>query len=121
MKHLFSAAILLIALVLGGCSSGQYGYKIKNHQIVYNTPPRPAGQQSMLGFACDPIEHVRVGMIGLGDRGQGAVKRYTYLEDATVVALCDLYPDRVEKAQLTLEKRGAPRGSSPLFMYRAER
>ena len=49
--------------------SNEYGYKIKNHQIVYNTPERPADQQSMLGFACDPIENVRVGVIGLGDRG----------------------------------------------------
>lgn len=63
MKRLIvlCAAICLLA----GCSGNPYGYTIKNHQIVYNTPRRPAGQQSMIGFACDPIEHVRVGLIGL--------------------------------------------------------
>ena len=110
MKRLFSFAIVL-ALVscLISCSKDEYGYRIKNHQIVYNTPPRPAGQQSMLGFACDPIEHVRVGLIGLGDRGRNVVKRFPFIEDATVVALCDLEPDRIARAQRSLVKRGAPR------------
>ena len=83
-----------------------YGYTIKNNQIVYNTPPRPADQQSMLGFAAEPIDHdVRIGLIGLGDRGTGAVKRLPHVEGAVIVALCDLYPDRVEKAQNILQKR----------------
>ena len=48
--------LLLAALVLGVCAcTADYGYKIKGGRIVYNTPPRPADQQSMLGFACDPI------------------------------------------------------------------
>ena len=102
-------ALVLPVILFCCCSNNDYGYKIKNHQIVYNTPPRPAGQQSMLGFACDPIEHVRVGLIGLGDRGRGAVRRFPYLDDATVVALCDLLPERVEKAQNSLVKRGAPK------------
>lgn len=108
-KNIAIMVALVLALCLGGCTANDYGYKIKNHQIVYNTPPRPAGQQSMLGFACDPIENVRVGLIGLGDRGKSAVKRYAYLDDATVVALCDLLPERVERAQKFLEERGAPR------------
>lgn len=89
--------------------SNEYGYKIKNHQIVYNTPERPADQQSMLGFACDPIEHVRVGVIGLGDRGKDVPKRFAYIEDATIVALCDLDSAKVQRAQRSLVKRGAPK------------
>ena len=104
MKKLFFAASILL-LTLVGCNTDEYGYKIKNNQIVYNTPPRPADQQSMLGFACEPIEHVRIGLIGLGDRGTGAVKRLPYVKDATIVALCDLLPDRVERAQKILQKR----------------
>jgi len=104
--------VIALVLLLGLCScavNNRYGYKIKNHQIVYNTPPRPADQQSMLGFACDPIEHVRVGVIGLGDRGKDVVKRFPFIDDATVVALCDLMPERIERAQKSLVKRGAPR------------
>ena len=91
-KILVLAAIA--AMAFSCCNAPEYGYKIKNNQIVYNTPARPEDQQSMLGFAADPIEHVRVGLIGLGDRGTGAVWRFPYIEDATIVALCDLYPER---------------------------
>lgn len=52
------------------------------------------------------IENVRVGFIGLGMRGPDAVERFTYLEHATVVALCDLYPEPVASAQAILASRG---------------
>ena len=107
--------VLLVSILLTVCLSvaskpkSAYGYKIKGHQIVYNTPPRPADQQSMLGFACDPIETVRIGVIGLGDRGKDVPKRMAFIEHASVVALCDLLPERIERAQRSLVKRGAPR------------
>ena len=44
--------------------------------------------------------------MGLGMRGPGAVERFTYLEHATVSALCDLYPGPVENARKILEDRG---------------
>ncbi len=100
------------ALAISSCNqSNPYGYSVKNNQIVYNTPPRPADQQSMLGFSCEPIENVRVGFVGLGMRGPGAVHRFCYLDDATVVALCDLHEERVEKAQQILESHGKPRAA----------
>jgi len=61
---------------------------------------------SVLQLAREPIENVRVGFVGLGMRGPGAVERFTYLEHATVAALCDLYPEPVAAAQKTLAARG---------------
>ena len=104
----FLLAVLAVA-AFSCTKADDYGYRIKDNKIVYNTPARPADQQSMLGFAAEPIEHVRVGIVGLGDRGSDAVRRFPYIEDATLVALCDLYPDRVERAQGILEDNGAPR------------
>ncbi|MBP5172134.1 MAG: Gfo/Idh/MocA family oxidoreductase, partial [Bacteroidales bacterium] len=106
--RLFAFVSVLVLAASCACKD-EYGYTIKGNQIVYNTPARPADQQSMLGFAAEPIEHVRVGLIGLGDRGTGAVWRFPYLKDATIVALCDLDPDRIERAQGILEELGAPR------------
>ena len=106
-RILFTAAMAV--LVFSCTKVPEYGYVVKDNQIVYNTPPRPADQQSMLGFAAEPIEHVRIGLVGLGDRGGGAVARLPYVDDATIVALCDLLPERVEEAQRTLESIGAPR------------
>ena len=111
-KAIFAAMAALLVL---SCSKkavqDEYGYIIKDNQIVYNTPARPADQQSMLNFACDPIENVRVGFVGLGMRGPGAVQRFCYLEDATIVALCDLYPERVEDAQKILDRHGKARAA----------
>ena len=112
MKHSLILTAAIVAATVLSCKSksvDEYGYTIKDNQIVYNTPARPADQQSMLGFAAEPIEHVRVGLVGLGDRGTGAVYRFPYIEDATIVALCDLMPERVERAQGILEELGAPR------------
>ena len=109
LRTIFAFAALCLLVFSCGKPSDEYGYKIVGNKIVYNTPPRPADQQSMLGFAAEPIEHVRIGLVGLGDRGSGAVHRFPYLEDASLVALCDLYQDRVDNAQKILEEHGAPR------------
>ena len=108
MKRILILASCLLALV--SCKErNPYGYTIKDNKIVYNTPPRPDGQQSMLGFSCDPIDTVRVGVIGLGDRGKDVPKRMAFIEHASVVALCDLYPERIARSQRSLVKRGAPK------------
>jgi len=120
MKRSLILTAAIVAATVLSCKSksvDEYGYTIKDNQIVYNTPARPADQQSMLGFAAEPIEHVRIGLVGLGDRGTGAVRRLPYIEDATIVALCDLMPDRVENAQKILEELGAPRA---LYEYSGE-
>ncbi|MBU6306951.1 MAG: Gfo/Idh/MocA family oxidoreductase, partial [Bacteroidetes bacterium] len=57
---------------------------------------------NMCGYAAPKIETVRIGIIGVGMRGSGAVERLSYIEGATVVALGDKYADRIEKAQKTL-------------------
>ena len=64
---------------------------------------------NMSGYAAPKIETVRVGIIGLGMRGSGAVERLGYINGLEIVALCDKYPDRVTKAQKTLEKTARPK------------
>ncbi|ULT40197.1 hypothetical protein KRR40_36045 [Niabella defluvii] len=62
-------------------------------------PARPAGQKDMLAYAAPKIPVVRVGFIGLGMRGPGAVERWTHIPNTKIVALADLRPERVENAQ----------------------
>jgi predicted dehydrogenase len=104
---ILAAAALLSANSCCNCGD-EYGYVIKDGVAVYNTPERPADQVSMIGFAAEPIEKVRVGFIGLGDRGDGAIQRYVYIDGAEIVALCDIEEDRVKKAQTYLAKHGRP-------------
>ena len=99
----FACAVLLSAC----CSSGD-GYRIKDGVIVFDEPAPAKGQEDMLLFAADPIDTVRTGFIGLGMRGPDAVRRFTYIDGAKVVALCDLEADRVAKSQEILAGRGKP-------------
>ena len=102
------ASLAAIISVTSCCSGDEYGYTIKNGVAVYNTPARPADQISMIGFAADPIETVRVAFIGLGDRGDGAVRRFTYIDGAEIVALCDIEESRVNEVQKILTDHGRP-------------
>ena len=63
---------------------------------------------NMCGFAAPKLSTVRVGVVGLGQRGPGAVDRLSYIEGVEVRALCDKYSDRVDKAQNILTKKGLP-------------
>jgi hypothetical protein len=63
---------------------------------------------NMSGFAAPKIETVRVGIIGLGMRGPGAVERMSNIEGVEIRALCDIRPDRVTLAQEILTGAGLP-------------
>ena len=77
-------------------------------QELFPEPPRPEGQTDVIELRCDPIETVRIAFIGVGGRGTGAVRRYTFLEGVKIVALCDLVPENLEKAQEILKDSGLP-------------
>ena len=113
MRGLFAIAVALLTITAVGCSSNDCDYKMVDGTIIYNTPERPAGQQDMLGFAAEPIECVRVGFIGLGMRGPGAVRRWCQIEGTEIVALCDLNPEGIAKSQ----KHIADAGRKPAAEY----
>src|SRR5258705_3371777 len=64
---------------------------------------------NMCGYAAPKIETVRIGIVGLGQRGSEAVERLSYIDGVEIVALCDKYPDRVAASQKTLEKMQRPK------------
>jgi predicted dehydrogenase len=63
-------------------------------------------QFNMAGFAAPKISTVRVGVIGLGNRGPNHVKTMSRLEGVEIRALCDLLPERVETVKKTLDDAG---------------
>ena len=102
MKRIF-LFFALAALLAAGCSKQACENIIKTP-----VPARPAGQQDVLELTAEPIETVHIGVVGLGMRGSEAVNRLAQIPGATIVALCDLLPDRVESSQAILAKRGKP-------------
>lgn len=84
---------------------------VSEKMIKTAIPAREAGQEDVLGLTCDPIDTVRIGFIGLGMRGSDAIYRYTFIDRAKIVALCDLHQERVDSAQKTLEMAGLPKAA----------
>ena len=75
---------------------------------------RPVQPQSfnMCGYAAPKLDKVRIGFIGLGMRGPGAVERMSHIEGVEIKALCDKIPERAEKANQILIKAGLPKADT---------
>jgi len=85
------------AIVAGGIGLAAYGSSV-----------RAAGRTNMCGVAAKPLDKVRIGFIGLGARGPGAVSRMSKIADVEIVALCDIYENRVVRGQNILKRSGRP-------------
>ena len=107
---------LVIVIALSSCNGGSQSdkqtgknYQIKDNVIVFDEPQRVEGQTSMLQFAAEPIENVRIGFIGLGMRGYDAVYRMSFIDGVEIVALCDLLPENVKRVQDSIiDKKNLP-------------
>ena len=106
MKKLFLISILF-ASVFAGCVSKDQA--ATSGIISTEVPARPAGQTDLVGFAVDPIPVVRVGFIGLGQRGPGAVRRFTNLEGVEIKAICDMEQYNLDNTQTLLAAAGFPK------------
>jgi len=73
-----------------------------------DTPNRPADQKTVSGLSCEPLEKVRIGVIGLGMRGIEAVSRLLNVDGVIITAVCDVLPDRVIQAQKNVKDLGLP-------------
>ncbi|MEP6595009.1 MAG: Gfo/Idh/MocA family oxidoreductase, partial [Ginsengibacter sp.] len=58
---------------------------------------------NMSGYAAPKLDTVRIGFIGLGNRGPGAVERMRHIEGVEIKALCDLRPEKVDAVKKSLE------------------
>lgn len=106
IRHIFT--VVLAGLLIAGCSSSTNQKEQVFEPIKTVVPQRPAGQQDVLQLTAPKLEIVRVGFVGLGMRGPGAVERFTHIPGTQVVALCDVIPENVEKCQEILRKAGQP-------------
>ena len=94
-------SILMLALSLGAIAAPPAPIKTK-------IPPRPKGATDMVNFRTASMDSVRVGFIGLGMRGPGAVYRWANIDRTSIKALCDKHPERLAKSQKYLQDAGRP-------------
>lgn len=86
-------------------------------KIVIETPQRPEGQKDVIGLALPKKKVVRIGLVGLGMRGPGAVENFSLIPGVQVVALCDYEEKRAVKQNERLRKNGL----APAAVYYGEK
>lgn len=64
---------------------------------------------NVLNLTCPAIPVVRIGFVGLGNRGILALERYMHLEGIEVKALCDLRKENIERAERICRSPAAPK------------
>ncbi|MFB3779043.1 MAG: Gfo/Idh/MocA family protein [Bryobacteraceae bacterium] len=63
---------------------------------------------SVLGLRFSPLDEVRLGLIGLGQRGSHLLANFLALDHVRVTALCDIVREHALQAQQVVEKHGQP-------------
>jgi hypothetical protein len=70
-------------------------------------PPRRG--ETMIGVPFERRERVRLGLIGCGNRGNTLLQDLLHIPGVEVLAVCDNVPEKVSRAQATVEKAGGRR------------
>jgi predicted dehydrogenase len=79
----------------------------KNNELEKSSPTSRGPQQfNMCNYAAPKLATVRIGFIGLGNRGMAAVERMNKIEGVEIKALCDLRPEKVAEATKMTEASG---------------
>jgi hypothetical protein len=80
----------LIGAGIAGCGSQSLNADpfAHSHRQIFN----------MAGYAAPKHDVVRIGVVGLGNRGTGTVRRLAGIEGVEIRALCDVEPDRVQRS-----------------------
>ncbi|MEJ6475831.1 Gfo/Idh/MocA family protein [Pseudoalteromonas piscicida] len=95
-----AAGAAAAASVVAGCASSN-----SNNSIT----PKQQGR-SVIGLVAPKMDVVRVGFIGVGQRGYGHVKRMSHIDGARIVAICDTHDEVLEKsASYLVNERGLPK------------
>ena len=84
--------------ITGLASVGGLNTGFKPNTSSETTTPPHRQTFNMSGYAAPKIDTVRIGYIGLGNRGGGAVKRIVHLENVEVKAICDIRPEKAAEA-----------------------
>lgn len=83
------------AAALAGCASQQ----------GTSATPKAAGK-SVMGLVVPKMAEVRVGLIGVGERGVGFIHHFNNIEGARITAICDTDPLVISRAQKIMADYG---------------
>lgn len=93
----------LAGLGVVGSALPNFGQAETPGQLLFQSQRTHSQLFNMSGYAAPKLATVRIGIVGLGQRGPGAVDRLSKIEGVEIKALCDLIPERVDKMKKELE------------------
>ncbi|MEZ4961508.1 MAG: Gfo/Idh/MocA family oxidoreductase [Saprospiraceae bacterium] len=106
-RHFIKNTAALAALV--GLPGGNIFSKASHDELIgAAATPQPAVGKPVFGLKVPPIKQVRVGTIGLGNRGEEHVRLINAVgqEKAKIVAICDVRTEIAEKSKVFLKENG---------------
>lgn len=68
------------------------------NKIETTIPECAGGSKTVVGLCAEPLKTVRVGFVGLGERGMKALNRFCVIDHTRVSALCDVSEERLSEA-----------------------
>ena len=75
----------------------------EDREVIKTFHRSPGKHFNMSGYAAPKLETVRIGFIGLGQRGPDAVNRMSKVEGVEIKGLCDIRPEKAEAVKKSLE------------------
>src|SRR6478735_5466322 len=101
--------IKTIAVASAGMGLAQFGLpgdaNAEPIRLADEVPP-PSAAASMMGVKFEPRDVVRIGIVGTGLRGRSTLNEFLGVPNVKITALCDIVPDKVEKAKAQMKKAG---------------
>lgn len=103
-----NSALAGLFMGLPGAIFGKTKPETLEEKIERLTAPRPAVNEPVIGLRVSPIKQVKVGMIGIGQRGSGllGLVNALYPDKAKVTAVCDIREKRIDVAMEILKEKG---------------
>src|SRR5687768_5218680 len=94
-------------LLRGAAVAGVAAGLSKVAGAVEETEP-PSQARTMVGVPFERRDRVRIGMIGVGGRGQGLLNDLLAIDGVEMRAICDIVPARLKESQARIQRSGQP-------------
>jgi len=101
------SALVGVGSILSGCSSPEDTSAKENlKHILKETAKKYTPVFNMSGYAAPAIDTVRIGFIGVGNRGTFAVRRMSLIEGVKIQGICDVRDEKAREAKAEIVTSG---------------
>lgn len=93
----------------GAVTAGLVTANIALDATASNVAPKPSRGKSVIGLIAPKMEVVRVGFIGVGERGFSHVEQFCHLDGVELKAICDTHQAVIDRAVEHIVKQKRPK------------